>query len=153
MHPADSNYKISLDSRRTISLDELHQHLTYAGLLEGLPTRKLNKDILSELKDTVHNKIWASTTPHIIKPHESPVKLSDERKAYYQARGPEWEPVILPKIICIGHFMSDAITDDFMFSSLTIVWFQEDWMMPIDNTILQQIKSINWDKHATQGDY
>jgi hypothetical protein len=49
--------------------------------------------------------------------------------------------------------MSDAITDDFMFSSLTVVWFQEDWMMPIDNIILQQIKSINWDKHATQGDY
>ena len=33
MHPADSNYEITLDSNRTIALDELHQHLTYAGLL------------------------------------------------------------------------------------------------------------------------
>ena len=49
MHPADSNYEITLDSNRTIALDELHQHLTYAGLLEGLPTRRINKDILLEI--------------------------------------------------------------------------------------------------------
>ena len=153
MHPADSNYEITLDSNRTIALDELHQHLTYAGLLEGLPTRRINKDILSEIKNIVHDKIWASTLPYIITPHQTPIKLSEERKVYYQNKGPNHEPLTLPKITCIGHFMSNAITDDFMFSNLTIVWLQENWTMPIDNIILKQIKSINWEKYATQGDY
>ena len=153
MHPADSNYKLVLNSKRIISLEEIHQHLTYAGLLEGLPTQKMNKDIIAEIKKIVPDKIWASTTPHIIKPHESHIELSEQREAYYKSRGPEYERIALPKIICIGHFISDAITDDFMFSSLIIVWFQEDWIMPIDNKILTQIKSINWDKYATQGDY
>jgi len=153
MHPADSNYKISLDSKRIIALEEIHQHLTYVGLLEGLPTRRINKEIISEIKNIANEKIWASSTPYIVKPDESPIKLSEDRETYYKSRGPEYERITLPKIICIGHFMSDAITDDFMFSSLIIVWFQEDWMMPIDNKILTQIKSINWDKHATQGDY
>ena len=40
-----------------------------------------------------------------------------------------------------------------MFSALSILWFQEDWMMPIDESILNQIKSIDWDKYALQGDY
>jgi len=153
MHLADSNYKISLNSNRIISLEEIHQHLTYAGLLEGLPTKRINKEIIDDIKNIANEKIWASSTPYILKSYESPIKLSEDREVYYKSRGPEYERIRLPKIICIGHFMSDAITDDFMFSSLTIVWFQEDWMMPIDNNILIQIKSINWDKHATQGNY
>jgi len=153
MHPADSNYEISLDSKRTIALDELHQHLTYAGLLEGLPTRRINKDFLLEIKNVVHDKIWGSTIPYIITPHQAPIKLSDERKEYYKNKGPNHEPLVLPKITCIGHFTSNAITDDFMFSNLTIVWLQEDWAIPIDSMILKQIKCIHWDKYANQGDY
>ena len=153
MHLSESNYKISLNSNRIISLEENHQHLTYAGLLEGLPTQRTNKDIISGIKKIVNQKIWGSSTPYIIKPDEYPIKLSEDREQYYKSRGPEYARITLPKIICIGHFISDAITDDFMFSSLTIVWFQEDWMMPIDNKILIQIKSINWDKYASQGNY
>ena len=153
MHIADSNYKISLSSGRVIALEEIHQHLTYAGLLEGLPTRKINKDIISEIKNTTQDKIWANTTPYIISCKQTRIQLPDDRAAYYKSRGPEYEPLALPKIICIGHFMSDAITDDFMFSNLTIAWFQADWMMPVDNKILEQIKSMDWNKYAIQGDY
>ena len=40
-----------------------------------------------------------------------------------------------------------------MFSALSIVWFQEEWMMPIDQSVLDKIKLIDWEKHAVQGDY
>ena len=35
MHPANSNYEMHLNSGRKIVLEEIHQHLTYAGLLES----------------------------------------------------------------------------------------------------------------------
>ena len=153
MHPANSNYEIHLNSGRKIVLEEIHQHLTYAGLLEGLPNQRINDGIISELKNIVSDKIYGHTTPYIIKPNQGVIKLSDERMAYYESRGPEYKPVRFPKIICICHFNSESITDDFMFSALSIVWFQEDWMMPIDKSVLDKIKRMEWDKHAVQGDY
>jgi hypothetical protein len=46
MHPTDPplSNKITLNSGRTITLQEIYQELTYSGLLEGLPTNKLNKE-------------------------------------------------------------------------------------------------------------
>ena len=101
----------------------------------------------------VSDKIYGYTTPYIIKPNQGVIKLSDERMAYYKSRGPEYKPVRFPKNICICHFNSESITDAFMFSALSIVWFLEEWMMPIGKSVLDKIKTIEWDKHAVQGDY
>ena len=153
MNTINNNYEITLNSGRNIILEELHQHLTYLGLLEGLPTKRINKDIISELKETANDKIWSSTKPYIIKPEERIIELPDNRKEYYKLRGEEYIPVSLPKIISIGHFISGPISDEFMFSNLTIIWFNEEWFDPINNKILKKIKSINWDKYSIQGDF
>ena len=153
MHFSDSNYIISLDSGRSIALEEIHQHLTYAGLLEGLPTKNINQSIISEMNTIAQNKIWVSTKPYIVKPNQSPVELSEERQLYYQNKSSEFTPLALPKIACIGQFISAPVNDNFMFSSLTIVWFQEKWMGSIDKITLKEIESINWNKYAVDGDY
>ena len=48
---------------------------------------------------------------------------------------------------------SDPVDNKFMFSYLTIAWFQNDWAMPIKKRVLKQIKCLNWDKYAVDGDY
>ena len=153
MHPADSNYTITLNSSRNINLEETHQHLTYLGLLEGLPNKRINDSIMSEIHNIADDKIWTNTPPYIIEPKLTSIDLPRDRMEYYKSKGPDYEPIALPKIICMGHFSSGAITEEYMFSSLTVVWFQKDWMMPIDGNILTQIKSLNWDELAVQGDY
>ena len=152
-HPTNSNYTITLNSGRIITLEETHQHLTYLGLLEGLPNKKINDDILSELPEIANEKIWGNTSLHIIDPKKNTIDLTTERVEYYRSKGKDFEPITFPKIICLGHFASNAITDDYMFSILTIAWFQDNWMMPIEQKILEQIKLLNWDNLASQGDY
>ena len=153
MHIADSQYTIKLHSGRKISLEENYQNLTYLGLLEGLPNQQMNDNIIKELSRTAKEKLWGDTNPFIIQPISSTIKLSEERKNYFQTKGPSFVPTTLPKITCMCHFSSGPITDNYMFSSLTIAWFQNDWMMPIEESILNQIKAMNWDKYAIQGDY
>ena len=66
MHPANSNYEIHLNSGRKIVLEEIHQHLTYAGLLEGLPNQRINDGIISELKNIVSDKIYDDIKKEIL---------------------------------------------------------------------------------------
>ncbi len=152
-HPSESNYKITLNSGRIIALEEIHQHLTYLGLLEGLPNSRMNNEILKELPKIANKKIWGNTSPYIIKPKGDNIKLKKERIEYYKSKGSDFVPMSFPKICCLGHFSSNSITDDYMFSNLTIAWFQDDWIMPIDELILNQIKQLNWDNLAIEGDY
>ena len=60
MHPSDSNFNIDLNSGRVINLYEIHSSLTYSGLLEGLPNRRMNKGIISRLVSSFTSRIIAS---------------------------------------------------------------------------------------------
>ena len=79
--------------------------------------------------------------------------MPKDRLDYYKSKGENWEPLSIPKICCMANFISEPITENYMFSNLTIVWFQENWAMPIEDHISKQIKSLDWNKYANQGDY
>jgi hypothetical protein len=127
---------IQLGSGREIHLSSLNQSWTYEGLLEGLPTREMNRrrieGVVAEERAKSHG-VW------VVPPYETPIP--------YDGRYPFGEPARLPYVQCIAEFRSpggDLVTD----SRLTIVWFQEEFALPIDATILEQIRRIDWSELA-----
>ena len=158
MHPADSNFKIILNSSRIICLYEIHCSLTYAELLEGLPNRKMNKDIISRLPEEANQKIYTTSKPYIIKPEEVLIEVKPGSTKSYRDRmvkehGDDWKLMEIPRIECIASFESKPISDDYMGSNLTVVWFQDEYPMPINQDIINKIKSINWDNKASSFDF
>ena len=156
MHPADPpiSSRITLNSGRIITLHEIYQDLTYSSQLEGLPNELKNKEIVPNAIKTAKQKLYEATIPHIIRPVEKPIitKISDFMKEYYKKLGIDG-PSELPRIQCIANFESDCIDSNYCFSYLTIIWFQNKWIMPIDKYILEKIKLINWDKYAQDANY
>ena len=145
-----------LDSSRSVVLKHLDQSQTYAGLLEGTPNKKANEwGIEADMKR-------ASEYPQTIgKPH----LVEPVRRDYLRAPGdmdtirertsklpPEWgrNPEWLPLVRCIGCFQSNAISGSPMDASfLTVVWYQDEFAMPVAQHILNAIKSLDWDSLAT----
>ena len=140
---------IRLRCGHDISLKALNQWQTYEGLLTGLPTREMNRqDIertLAEARD-----LWGGGVPvHLIPPVERPL----------QYRGgdphPFGEPAALPGITCIGRFESfqPARDQGAHFSSLVIVWFQDEFALPIEKPALDSIQAVDWPALADDGLY
>ena len=146
--------KITLDSGRTIILEELHQKQTYAGLKEGLPYTSLNDRHVD----------WALETAQKICINESePLLITPDRRNYLREPGdmehfrsysggrPEW----LPLVRCIAGFKSifPARNCNMDGSYLVLVWFQNEFAPPINNAALQKIKSINWESSAVDFEF
>ena len=158
MHPSESNFKITLNSNRVIWLYEIHCSLTYGGLLEGLPNRKMNKDTILGLAEMANHKIYNATKPYTIRPEETLIEPKSESTKSYRDRmvkelGNDWELAQIPRIQCIASFESEQITDDYMGSNLTVAWFQEEYPMPIQQDVINKIKSIDWDNKASSFDF
>ena len=158
MHPSDSNFNIDLNSGRVINLYEIHSSLTYSGLLEGLPNRRMNKGIISRLVQESSDKIYNSTDPYIIKPKETLIEVKPGPTKSFNDKmikehGDDWELINIPRIQCIASFESGAVTDDYMGSNLTIAWFQDEYPMPIDKDVINKIKMIDWDNKASSFDF
>jgi len=64
---------------------------------------------------------------------------------------PEW----IPFVCCIGCFASVKPAHDSRKdrSALTVVWYQDNFAMPIDPAIQNELRSLNWNEHATDGEY
>ena len=65
---------------------------------------------------------------------------------------PEWErdPEWLPLVRCIGVFQSDALSSESMDAScLTVVWYQDEFVMPIAPSIMAELQSLGWDALAS----
>jgi len=136
------NGKIKLNSGREIAVSEIRQSLTYAGLLEGLPTTEMNHNkIQSLIFDKQNNKFGK---PFLISPTETPISL--DGRPY-----PFGSPAQLPSVTCVADCKSrqtnrNPVLD---YSMLTIIWFQDDYAFPIEPDILVQIQNMTWDEYAT----
>ena len=141
----DKRTEFQLNNGRTIYLESINQWKTYSGLLEGLPTRRMNdrtiKGIVSNLKKTSGND------PYLIEPVESPIDLDYDY--------PFGEPAQLPRIVCIASFHClKPVQDDSMdYSDLSVVWFQNQFAFPIDESAQNAIRSIAWKAYAIDGWY
>ncbi len=128
---------LKLDSGRVIHLYQLFQSPTYAGLLEGQPSASLNKEIIEEAMRHVGEKLWNAGTPYLIEP-------------VIQVRAGYSTPS-LPPAVCLANFecfQGVSGTDDGYMSSLSLVWFQDDFALPIDPLILDMIKAVDWESLA-----
>lgn len=128
---------LKLYSGRVIHLCQLFQSPTYAGLLEGQPSASLNKEIIEKAMRDVGERLWNAGTPHLIEP-------------VIQVRAGYSTPS-LPPAVCLASFecfqgVSDP--DEGYMSSLSLVWFQDDFALPIDPLILDKIKAVDWERLA-----
>jgi uncharacterized protein (TIGR02996 family) len=131
---------------RSIILREFRQWNFYMGLMAGAPTSQMNREWVERLvADERHRE---SQEPYLIQPIERPMQ-SDEGHPWPEPRG------LLPRIACVGRFESfDAAKDKARDASeLTVIWFQHEFAFPIDPGVREQIRAIDWEKHAHDFDW
>jgi hypothetical protein len=87
--------------------------------------------------------------------------IAPSRRNYYRDPGdmadrplfmgevPEW----LPNITCVGTFMDVSPAGDmttvYPSSYLMVVWYQDDFALPIDNAVLADLRALDWERLAT----
>ena len=107
---------------------------TYAGLLEGLPSREMNDRLLSVLVGRVQS-IFGDWPVHVIEP---PRRTGEDRRG----RGPVER---LPDCWVAADFTASPIDSAMDGSRLILVWFQETaFPMPAD-AILAQLRGVDWE--------
>ena len=134
--------EIELNTGRIITLRELHQTLTYAGLLEGTPTSAMNAHHVQSIVQAQLNTALGGAV-HLIEPVEVPIQRGAIPTRTY-AR--------IPLITCVGMFESEPARVRLCASALVIIWFQESFGPPIDIAVLTEIKRTPWEALACDFD-
>jgi uncharacterized protein (TIGR02996 family) len=133
---------LTLRGGREVSLQNLRQFHVYEGLLEGSPTKELNARII----DNVLSAEASQGRPYLIAPVERPIATNREP--------PFGTPAQLPPIACVARLQSRPVKlPEADYSELTVVWFQDDYAMPIDPRALQHLLFVDWAKHAIDHQY
>ncbi len=129
-----------------VTLDSLHQWRTYGGLLEGLPTDKMNANILKRVEEEARKHTYASAV-YIIKPEQIPIPYD---RVYSFGT-----PMEMPPITCVASFTSHkpARNQQMDGSRLTIVWYQEEYAFPVKQSVIEQFIEIPWSKVAEDFEY
>jgi hypothetical protein len=131
---------IALRSGRELALSGLAQELTYEGLLEGVPTTKINRLHVDNLVEKHRARSWNGAV-HLVTPVETPLPAGG-----LQSMG---SPAVLPRVTCIGRFRSGPIAESpGCYSELTIIWFQSEFALPIEATVLDAITRLDWNATA-----
>ncbi|MGO9107960.1 MAG: hypothetical protein ACLP9L_01895 [Thermoguttaceae bacterium] len=147
-----NSVRITLSCGRRIHLEELCQYQTYCGLLEGLPTKRLNRELVSSAQEHAKKKLWSPGTPFLIQPVETPLEVPEEMRFRHEE---DWQPAKIPEIACLAEFTSyrPAKNPEEHLSYLSVVWFQNAFALPIDPSVEEQIRSIDWNAVATDASY
>ena len=140
------NDEIIVDGNRQVNIKSIQQRLTYEGLLEGLPTKQMNERILIESKENAQ-KFCQLNKVYLIEPEQKPIQ--------YNGRYPFGEPAQLPSVICIVELHCYSVFKDETkdYSALGLIWFQDNFMFPIDSNILEKIKEIPFGKICEELNY
>ncbi|MBC7768697.1 MAG: hypothetical protein H7124_07910 [Phycisphaerales bacterium] len=143
-----SNREIRLNSGRDVRLWELRQKATYEGLLEGLPTTRLNNIYLDRLI-AEHQKTDPAKSCYLLAPQELPIELPPGETYPFGA------PAKLPSVTCTGRFRSMKSARDVSldYSELVVIWLQDEFAMPIASDVVEQIKALDWEKLAGDFEY
>ena len=108
--------------------------------MEGLPTVEMNRRIieagLAEAQQLRGDK------PFLVKPTETPI---DHPRSY-----PFGTPARIPSIRCIGRWRGqfESRGDLDGWAELTVLWFQEQFAIPIAENIVSQIQALDWNRHS-----
>jgi len=84
-----------------------------------------------------------------VAPIETPIDLGPVRSY------PFGSPATIPEVTCTGRFRSEPIgeRDPACYSELTIIWFQSEFVMPIERSVLEEIARLDWDALASNFEY
>ena len=133
-----STGEITLNSNHEIRIVRLDQRPIYAGVLEGSPNSRINRGMI---QGAVRG--YASMAPaarcHLLEPVERP--YPDRPKI-----------VLLPPVVCgaLLERRGSTVEDWPCWEHLVLVWFQDEYAMPIAPEILSVIQSLDWPRLATQ---
>jgi len=150
--------KLVMQSGRNIRLINFVQFLTHSGQLAGAPTKKMNDGRIDRAIKNSRNLLCSIGKPFLISPERKnyrrfPGDMKDSIE-YMQKEFPElsYIPEWLPEVECIGVFNSDSPAHDKSkdCSSLTIIWYQDDF--GIDSKAMELIVEVDWDLYASDYD-
>ncbi|MFO1483676.1 MAG: hypothetical protein U1F71_10000 [Verrucomicrobiaceae bacterium] len=137
---------IELNAGVSITLKSLTQKLTYGGLLDGIPTAKINRDLIHNIIECLEA---SGSKPLLIQPGSKNFlrQPGDMDSIRFGRPAADW----LPMITCIGEFHSSlpVRSPNMDASCLTVVWFQDEFAMPVSETVLESIKCIDWSVQAS----
>jgi hypothetical protein len=151
---------ITLDSGRGIVLSRLEQWRAYEGVLAGMPNRAMNGRIMDEVRSRAQPHCLEGAAPYLVPPRLMPVEtrpasaeslkrtgMTAEQSA---ARDQQMHYEQLPAVVCVAVFNSDGLSkpDSEPYSSLTMIWFQDDFALPVDAQVLAHIQSLDWEALA-----
>jgi hypothetical protein len=132
---------IILNSGREIFLKSIYQYYTYGGLLAGYPNKRINdRHIQNSLKYALE-KMYAPTV-YLVPPPSIEVDIDERSREHYK------DVIRIPYITCYGQFESSQLDNSNDGSWLTIVWYQDKFAMPIDSSVIEHIKTIDWESEA-----
>lgn len=144
---------ITNDKGRELWFDRLNQRRTYIDFLQVYPTPEVNAGVIGRAREEADEFGHGSTPVFLIEPepiawgHEFPEGARDD----LLSRGMKLER--LPVVTCMADLRSDEIVGkEGCCSSLTVVWFQDTLAMPIDPSVLERLKAIDWDERAQSYD-
>lgn len=131
----EQNKTLVMDGDVEVNIVRITQWQTYADLLEGVPNKRLNANLLRQLEDKLQ-AFCGFDEIYIIRPQEKPITVNGP---YYRG-----EPAMLPAITCMAEVYTSGTYRDGSkaFSMMGIGWFQENFAFPIDEDIIRQIKQI-----------
>jgi len=153
---------ISLSGGREIRLTHMYRVETYAGLLEGIPRRAMNIDILRRVGSkgmSLFSSPTFRTTPIVLptrmqpwpKKEWVPWVMPSEPDAL-----PRDAPEVLPGFLTVSRFISSPLRDDPEdgdASLLSVMWFQHDPHEFIEGEPLEHLRQVNWELLAESWRY
>jgi hypothetical protein len=132
-----TNGRLTLKTSREVCLVSLRQWNVYAGLLEGLPTRKMNDATIERVRREARERVGHD--PFVVEPTQTPID--------HAGRYPFGEPASLPRIACVGDFVSTG-RDPTFETTLTVIWFQDEFAFPLDAEVASALAELDWDALA-----
>jgi hypothetical protein len=141
--------QIALRSGRRVKLQSLHQWMTYAGWLEGVPSGDLNDGFVEgSLRDSERYCIEGAKPILIVPARRDYLRRPGDMGGHRSLGGQpaEW----LPMVTCVGVLRDTAPARDRGkdCSMLTVAWFQDEFALPIDESVLEHLQSIDWEQLA-----
>lgn len=126
-------YEVGVDAGRRVHLYRLYQSRSYEGALLGQADRAGNRRVIEHALAFARQRLKFRGTPALI-----PVKTVGDAKRASER---------LPDILCIGEFMWARPVRDLshMYSSATLVWFQDSFAPPIARNVLVEMREIEWE--------
>lgn len=128
--------EVEISYKRKAKVCCIQQWYTYDSLIEGIPNRRFNAHLIKSDLDKLKLE-WGDIPVYFIKPSEG--KVSN----YINRRGEEHFEI--PKVTSIIWLRLEDFNSALNNTCLVILWYQKELNGRIEESILEQIKKINWE--------